>query len=97
MRAWESRGNLFLLAGAWGQRHQRGVGQRPTSEAKPNERDALGFATGLGEYKRVPPSEFAHPRFGSWLVSLAPFAALVGLCPTPHKGAALDPLGSLAP
>ena len=37
MRAWESRGGgppgRALLAGAWGQCHQRGVGQRPTREA----------------------------------------------------------------
>ncbi len=37
----------------------RGVGQSPTSEAKPSLQDALRFATGMGEYQNSPIARFA--------------------------------------
>ena len=52
--------------------------------AKPNEQDALGFATGAGEYREFTLSEFARLRFKSKLILLAPFAALIGRCPIPR-------------
>ena len=71
------------------------MGQRPTSEAKPNEQNALGFATRMGEYR-----EFTYPHspncFLKWrLVLLAqlrfaygalPHSPLVALPPGPCQG-----------
>ena len=48
------------LAGVWGQRHQRGVGQRPTSEAKPSERNEPKRESGSGECRRG--SRFPRPK-----------------------------------
>ena len=70
---------------------------KPHKRRKRREQDAPRPKTGLGEYK-----EFTYPYSPDPVANPSSFrsfgyASLVGLCPTPHKGAALDPLGSLAP
>ena len=47
------------MAGAWGQRHQRGMGQRPISEAQLSERNELRLRWQSGEYGNSPISRFA--------------------------------------
>ena len=50
MRAWESRGSGPPRGSRAGP--LRGVGQRPTSEAKPSEQDAPSQTKRKGEYKK---------------------------------------------
>ena len=82
MRAWESRGTS--PPGRSRAAPLRGVGQRPTSEAKPNERDALGFATGMGEYRWAARPNLPDCDLGQgWFCPLS-CASLMGRCPIPR-------------
>ena len=74
------------------------MGQRPTSEAKPNEQDALGFAAGLGEYGEVTYTNSPDCLLNRSSFRSFGYASLVRTLPSlSRKGAALDPPGGLVP
>ena len=71
------------------------MGQSPTSEAKPNEQDALGFAAGLGEYGEVPYTNSPDCLLNRGSFRSFGYASLVRVLPSlSRKGSALDPPGN---
>ena len=61
---------------------------------RPSLQDALGFATESGEFGRAARPNSPIPDVNRSSFRSFGYASLVGLCPTPHKGAALDPPGN---
>jgi len=70
-------------------------GRTLTSEAKPNEQDALGFAAGLGEYGEVTYTNSPDCLLDRGSFRSFGYASLVRTLPSlSRKGSALDPAGN---